>query len=111
MDKFVPEKFLALEHDPESSEGYGILIEWDGFPKEFNSVDVVGPRSRTTAALVSQRLAGWNEHLSKLLRTFHEQSERHDWSVTATSHFTFTIGWPMREPGVACQEQDVIFQR
>ena len=72
---------------------------------------VVGPRSRTTAALMSQRLAGWNEHLSKLLRTFHEQSERYDWSVTATSHCTFTIGWPMREPGVTCQEQEVIFQR
>lgn len=41
MDKFVPEKFLALEHDPESSEGYGILIEWDGFPKEFNSVEPI----------------------------------------------------------------------
>ena len=41
MDKFVPEKFLALEHDPESANGLGILIEWDGFPKEFNSIEPI----------------------------------------------------------------------
>ena len=41
MDKFVPEKFLALEHDTESPSGYGILIEWDGFTSDFNSVEPI----------------------------------------------------------------------
>ena len=37
-EKFVPDEFIALDHNPYADEGYAIEVRWEGFPSECNTI-------------------------------------------------------------------------
>ena len=39
--KFVPDELVAMDHDPNSKEGYAIEVKWEGFPEEYNTMEPV----------------------------------------------------------------------